>query len=143
MRDLLPAGYCPVRGRVFPQNSHAAGTLSHAGRSATAHAGARKKRPSESLCPPPASADQHAQERSSQGPLGKCPFGFTAAHRAVVQVRQSRHILLSDATLEVLRTMPRTSGNPWLFLGHAPGKPLSDLFLFWSKLRRELGFADM
>ena len=54
-----------------------------------------------------------------------------------------RHILLSDAALEVLRAMPRTSGNPWLFPGHAPGKPLSDLYLFWNKLRRELGLADV
>lgn len=54
-----------------------------------------------------------------------------------------RHILLSDAALEVLRAMPRTSGNPWLFPGHAPGKPLSDLYLFWNRLRRELGLADV
>ena len=54
-----------------------------------------------------------------------------------------RHIPLSDAALEVLRAMPRSSGNPWLFPGHAPGKPLSDLYLFWNKLRRELGLADV
>lgn len=39
--------------------------------------------------------------------------------------------------------MPRTPGNPWLFSGHAQGKPLSDLYLFWNKLRRKLGFADV
>lgn len=54
-----------------------------------------------------------------------------------------RHIFLSDAALEVLRDMPRTPGNPWLFPGHAPGKPLSDCYLFWNKLRRELGLADV
>lgn len=54
-----------------------------------------------------------------------------------------RHILLSDAALEVLRAIPRTPGNPWLFPGHAPGKPLSDLYLFWNRLRRELGLADV
>ena len=54
-----------------------------------------------------------------------------------------RHILLSDATLDVLRATPRTSGNPWLFPGHVPGKPLSDLHLFWNRLRRELGLADV
>lgn len=54
-----------------------------------------------------------------------------------------RHILLSDAALEVLRVMPHSSGNPWLFPGHAPGKPLSDLYLFWNRLRRELGLADV
>ena len=54
-----------------------------------------------------------------------------------------RHILLSDAALDVLRAMPRIPGNPWLFPGHAPGKPLSDLYLFWNKIRRELGLADV
>lgn len=54
-----------------------------------------------------------------------------------------RHILLSDAALDVLRAMLRTSGNPWLFPGHVPGKPLSDLYLFWNKLRRELGLSDV
>ncbi|WP_165174969.1 site-specific integrase [Desulfovibrio sp. ZJ369] len=54
-----------------------------------------------------------------------------------------RHILLSDAAVAVLRAIPRTPGNPWLFPGHAPGKPLSDLYLFWNKLRRELGLADV
>ena len=54
-----------------------------------------------------------------------------------------RHILLSDAALDVLRAMPHTSGNPWLFPGHVPGKPLSDLYLFWNMLRRELGLADV
>ncbi len=54
-----------------------------------------------------------------------------------------RHIFLSEAALDVLHTMSRTPGNPWLFPGHAPGKPLSDLYLFWDKLRRKLGLADV
>ena len=33
-----------------------------------------------------------------------------------------RHILLSDAALDVVRAMPRTPGNPWLFPGHAEAK---------------------
>ncbi len=67
-------------------------------------------------------------------------------HLLVVPLSKSgrpRHILLSDAALEVLRSMPRTPGNPWLFPGHAPGKPLSDLYLFWNRLRQELGLADV
>lgn len=50
---------------------------------------------------------------------------------------------LSDAALGVLRAMPCTPGNPWLFPGHAPGKPLNDLYLFWNRLRLELGLADV
>lgn len=54
-----------------------------------------------------------------------------------------RHILLSDAALDILRAIPRTPGNPWLFPGHAPGKPLSDLYRFWNRLRQELGLEDV
>ena len=54
-----------------------------------------------------------------------------------------RHIPLSDEAIAVIRAIPRQPGNPWLFPGHAPGKPLSDLYLFWNKLRRELGLADV
>ncbi|WP_165070753.1 site-specific integrase [Desulfovibrio sp. ZJ200] len=54
-----------------------------------------------------------------------------------------RHIPLSDEAMAVIRAIPRQSGNPWLFPGHAPGKPLSDLYLFWNRLRRSLGLADV
>lgn len=52
-----------------------------------------------------------------------------------------RHIILSDAALGILQSLPRT--GPWLFPGHTPGKPLSDLYLFWNKLRRKLNLADV
>ena len=54
-----------------------------------------------------------------------------------------RHIPLSDEAIAVIRSIPRQQGLPWLFPGHAPGKPLSDLYLFWNRLRRELGLADV
>ena len=54
-----------------------------------------------------------------------------------------RHIPLSDEAITVIRSIPRQQGLPWLFPGHAPGKPLSDLYLFWNRLRRELGLADV
>ena len=54
-----------------------------------------------------------------------------------------RHIPLSDEAITVIRSIPRQQGNPWLFPGHAPGKPLSDLYLLWNRLRRELGLADV
>ena len=54
-----------------------------------------------------------------------------------------RHIPLSDEAIAIMRAIPRQPGNPWLFPGEAPGKPLSDLYLFWNKLRRELGLADV
>lgn len=54
-----------------------------------------------------------------------------------------RHIVLSDAAVSVIRAIPRKKDIPWLFPGHASGKPLSDLYLFWNKLRQELGLTDV
>ena len=54
-----------------------------------------------------------------------------------------RLIPLSDEAITVSRSIPRQQGNPWLFPGHAPGKPLSDLYLFWNSLRCNLGLTDV
>lgn len=54
-----------------------------------------------------------------------------------------RHIVLSDAAISVIKSIPQNSGINWLFPGHVEGKPLSDLYLFWNKLRHELGLADV
>lgn len=54
-----------------------------------------------------------------------------------------RHIPLSDEAIMLIRAIPRQPGNPWLFPGHAPGKPLSDVYVFWNKLRRGLELADV
>ncbi len=54
-----------------------------------------------------------------------------------------RHISLSDEAIALIQSIPRSPGCPWLFPGHAPGKPLSDIYLFWDSLRRKLGLADV
>ena len=54
-----------------------------------------------------------------------------------------RHIPLSDEAVAVIRMIPRKPGCPWLFPGQAMGKPISDIYVFWNNLRRELGFADV
>lgn len=54
----------------------------------------------------------------------------------------ARHIVLSDAALEVIKNLPRTE-SPWLFPGQAKGKAISDVYLFWNSLRRELGLRDV
>lgn len=55
---------------------------------------------------------------------------------------KARHIALSEAAVAVIRSIRRRE-SPWLFPGRAEGKPLSDLYLFWNKLRLELGLADV
>ncbi len=54
-----------------------------------------------------------------------------------------RHIPLSDEAIAVIQSIPRVPGCPWLFPGRVPGKPLSDIYLFWNKLRRKLGLHDV
>lgn len=55
---------------------------------------------------------------------------------------KARHIILSEAAVTVIKSIRRRE-SPWLFPGRAEGKPLSDLYLFWNKLRLELGLADV
>lgn len=55
---------------------------------------------------------------------------------------KARHIVLSEAAIAVIRSI-HCKRSPWLLPGHAKGKPLSDLYLFWNRLRRELGLADV
>lgn len=54
-----------------------------------------------------------------------------------------RHISLSSEAIAIIRAIPRTAGSPWLFPGHAPGKPLSDIYLFWKELRQKLGLPGV
>lgn len=54
-----------------------------------------------------------------------------------------RHIPLSEDAMRVIRSLPRRQKSPWLFPGHAPGKPLSDIYLFWNALRKKLGLEDV
>lgn len=56
---------------------------------------------------------------------------------------RARHIALSRAAVAVIRAIPRQQGNPWLFPGRVSGKPLSDLYLFWNKLRQELDLGSL
>lgn len=54
-----------------------------------------------------------------------------------------RHIPLSAEAMAVIRAIPRVSGSPWLFPGRSPGKPLSDIYLFWKELRQQLGLSGV
>lgn len=67
-------------------------------------------------------------------------------HLLIVPMSKSgrpRYIPLSDEAVEIIRAIPRRPGCPWLFPGHVPGKPLSDLYLFWNGLRRSMGLGDV
>lgn len=54
-----------------------------------------------------------------------------------------RYIPLSDEAIGIINSLQRTPDCPWLFPGHAPGKPLSDIYLFWNELRHKLGLENV
>ncbi|MBD5627669.1 MAG: site-specific integrase [Desulfovibrio sp.] len=55
---------------------------------------------------------------------------------------KTRHITLSEAAVSIIRSLPKGE-SPWLFPGQAKDKPLSDLYVFWDRLRRELGLTGV
>lgn len=132
-----------MRGSRALQNPHAAGTVSHAGRSAAAHAGAGKSDRPEAFA-----LRLLLLTGGRKSEILKARWENVRLDQRLLTVPLSksgrpRHILLSEAAIKVLRVLPRTLGNPWLFPGHAPGKPLSDIYRFWNELRRSLGLADV
>lgn len=54
-----------------------------------------------------------------------------------------RYIVLSDEAVAVIRNLPRRPDCPWLFPGRTASRPLSDIYLFWNQLRRQLNLADV
>ena len=54
-----------------------------------------------------------------------------------------RYIALSEDAIGILRELPRRPECPWLFPGRTPGHPISDIYAFWDRLRRQLGLADV
>ncbi|WP_165071852.1 site-specific integrase [Desulfovibrio sp. ZJ200] len=71
---------------------------------------------------------------------------YLEQHLLIVPLSKSnkpRYIALSDEAIQIILSLRREESSPWLFPGHAQGKPLSDLYLFWNKLRRRLGLESV
>lgn len=54
-----------------------------------------------------------------------------------------RHIPLSQAAIAVIGKIPRKSSDIWLFTSEITGKAIPDIYLFWDKLRKKIGLADV
>lgn len=54
-----------------------------------------------------------------------------------------RDVLLNQSAMAVLATLPRAEGNPYLFPGQKPGRPLTTLQKPWSRLREAAGIPDV
>lgn len=51
---------------------------------------------------------------------------------------KSRSIILSAEALAVFESIRPLGASPWIFPGRDPAKPISDIFDYWNKIRREL-----
>lgn len=56
-----------------------------------------------------------------------------------MKTRLEHRVPLSDAALDVLKALPRVEGNPYVFPGFRPGRPLSTAALL--QLMRKLGYG--
>lgn len=54
-----------------------------------------------------------------------------------------RHIHLSAAAVAVLRRLSSKGCSDWLFPSRKPDRPITDIFYFWSALRRRLNLDDV
>jgi len=56
---------------------------------------------------------------------------------------QDRYIHLSDLAVEILINIPEKPGNPYLFCGRNPGRPLVNIYGTWERVREDAGMPDL
>jgi integrase len=56
---------------------------------------------------------------------------------------RSRYVFLDAAAIDVLRSVPRLSGNPYVFPSPLTGRPCASLHFPWHRIRTEAGLADV
>lgn len=56
---------------------------------------------------------------------------------------KTRHILLSDAAIELLKGLPRRHDIPWVFYNPKTLKPPVTIFFAWDSIRRRVGLVDV
>ncbi len=54
-----------------------------------------------------------------------------------------RHILLSDAAIELLKSLPREDDVPWVFFNPKTRKPPVSIFCAWDSIRKKVGLPDV
>ena len=57
--------------------------------------------------------------------------------------KKPRHIPLSEPALELLRSLPREEGIPWVFFNSKTKKPPVSMFNSWNSIRRKVGLAEV
>jgi integrase len=56
---------------------------------------------------------------------------------------QPRYVQLNSKALDVLRTVPRVAGNPYVFPAPGTGRPMPHLFFPWDRIRKRAGLQDL
>jgi integrase len=55
---------------------------------------------------------------------------------------QPRYIQLNSAAIELLKSVPRTDGNPYIFPAPTTGRPMPHLFFPWDRIRKRAELQD-
>ena len=71
-------------------------------------------------------------------------FGRSTLRLADTKSGRPRHVPLSAAALELIRSLPRMVGNEYILPSPVkPGAPLSDLKHPWARIRKAAGCPDL
>ena len=57
--------------------------------------------------------------------------------------KRAHHIPLSDAAMELLRSLPRHEDIPWVFFNPKTKKPPVSIFYAWDSIRRKVGLEEV
>ncbi|MDP1607468.1 MAG: tyrosine-type recombinase/integrase [Rhodocyclaceae bacterium] len=57
--------------------------------------------------------------------------------------KKPRYIPLSDAAIELLRSLPRREDIPWVFFNPRTKKPPVSIFCAWDSIRKKVGLAEV
>lgn len=55
----------------------------------------------------------------------------------------SRKIVLTQAEMAILESLPRDAANPFIFQGHVSGRPFVGMAKFWQRIRKRAGLEDV
>jgi integrase len=55
---------------------------------------------------------------------------------------QPRYIQLNSTAIELLKSVPRTDGNPYIFPAPTTGRPMPNVFFPWDRIRKRAGLQD-
>jgi integrase len=54
-----------------------------------------------------------------------------------------RYIQLNSTAIELLKSVPRADGNPYIFPASTTGRPMPHLFFPWDRVRKRAGLNDL